>query len=372
VEDEVDGMSDVVPEMGFAVVGAGFLGSRRAAAVVAARGARLVAVHDLDPNARNSVASRYGADAVASFEEAIERPDVDVVIVATPHADHYGQVLAALEAGKQVLCEKPLAVSAQDARLLAMRADELRLRLATGFNHRFYPPIADATNLVENWAIGRVESVRAEIGHRAAPEFLSSWHTDVTRSGGGTLMDNGPHACDLIRRYLGEIVAAKGYCRQSLALPRGCESEAFALFRDFDQAYAELRCSWNQPTGYLTLEIRGSEGWLKVETAPWRLTGVLSSGRTLRESYARKRIEERIFRLRHGCERSLVREIEAFLAPRRDQPSSGATGWDGCRVTEMIDAVYRSTETGSEVRIKPPLVNVPSSARRRAIRERLD
>jgi predicted dehydrogenase len=183
-------------------------------------------------------------------------------------------------------------------------------------------------------------------------------------------MDNGPHACDLIRRLLGEIVAAKGYRRRSLTLPRDCEPEAYALFKDFDQGYAELHSSWNQPVGYLTLEVRGSDGWLRVETAPWRLTGELSSGRQVRRTYFLDRVAERLFRAKLGCERSLVREVEAFVSsPKDDRPE--ATGWDGSRVTEMIDAVYRSDASGAEVRLDPPLVNLPSSARRRALGERV-
>jgi predicted dehydrogenase len=361
-------LSDGKP-VGFLVVGAGFLGRQRAAAASVARGTRLVAVHDRDPVAAQAVARRHGAEPVADFEAALARPGVDAVIVATPHADHFPLASAALEAGKHVLCEKPLAVRPEDARLLALRADELRLRLATGMNHRFYPPVVDALDLVASWAIGRVEGVRAEIGHRADSAFLAGWHTDVARSGGGTLMDNGPHACDLIRRLLGEVVAVKGYRRRSLSLPRDCEPEAYALFRDFDQGFAELRTSWNLPVGYLTLEVRGSDGWLRVETAPWHLTGVLSSGRVERRAYVLDRVNERLFRARFGCETSLVRELEAFVSSPRDQRPE-ATGWDGCRVTEMIDAVYRSDETGEEVRLDPPLVNLPSRARRRALGNR--
>ena len=353
--------------MGFLVVGAGFLGSQRAAAVAAARGARLVAVHDSNAEAAEVVASRHRVEQVADFAAALDRPGVDAVIVATPHADHFGQALAALEAGKHVLCEKPLTVSPDHARLLALRADEERLRLGTGLNHRFYPPIADALELASAWQIGRVEGVRVEVGHKATAKFLAGWHTDVARSGGGTLMDNGPHACDLVRKFLGEVVAAKGYRRESLGLPKRCEVEAYALFRDFDQGFAEVRSSWNQPTGYLSLEVRGSEGWLLVETAPWRLSGMLSSGRQIVRTYLLERAAEKAFRLRFGCERSLVKEIEAFLAPASTQPRPEATGWDGCRVTEMIDAVYRSDATGEEVRLKPLLAHLPSTTRRRAL-----
>jgi predicted dehydrogenase len=354
---------------GFLVVGAGFLGAQRAAAVSASRMTRLVGVHDVNPLQAHVVAHRFGAEVVDDFAQALSRPDVDAVIVATPHADHFSQVRDALEAQKHVLCEKPLAIQPEHARKLAILADELRLRLATGLNHRFYPPVRDALILAEAGSIGRVESVRAEIGHRATSEFLTSWHTDVSRSGGGTLMDNGPHACDLVRQFLGEIVAAKGYVRPGAGLPPGCESEAFALFRDFDRGFAEVRSSWVQPTGYLTMEIRGSSGWLRLETAPWRLTGELASGQKLTRGYLADRVAERLFRARFGCERSLVQEIEAFVASPAPATLSRreATGWDGCRVTEMIDAVYRASASGEEVPLEPPLVHLPSSGRRRAV-----
>src|SRR4051794_37836471 len=210
--------------VGFLVVGAGFLGAQRAAAAMVARGCRLVAVHDRDGRAARAVASQHGVRVADDFGEALGWDAVDAVIVATPHADHFVQASRALDAGKHVLCEKPLAVRPDQARTLAMRADELRLRLATGLNHRFYPPVRDALALVSRWAIGRVEKVTADIGHAASPEFLASWHTDVERSGGGTLMDNGPHACDLVRRFLGEVVAARGSV-SDLVRP-GCEKEA--------------------------------------------------------------------------------------------------------------------------------------------------
>jgi predicted dehydrogenase len=356
-------------DLGILVVGAGFLGAQRAAAAVAIPGARLVAVVDCDRVAARRLAAQLRSDVEPDLESALKRDDVDAVVVATPHADHAFQASAALEAGKHVLVEKPLAIDADSARSLALRADELRLRLATGLNHRFYPSVADMLALTESGAIGRVECVRAEIGHRASAAFLAGWHTDVERSGGGTLMDNGPHACDLIRRLLGEISAAKGYLRRDSGLPDHCEVEAFALFRDSERGHAELRSSWLQPTGYLGVEVRGSQGWLKVETAPWSLRGRLATGQRIHKTYLTERVAERVFRLRHGCERSLACELASFVATIREHAPAklAATGWDGCRVTEMIDAVYRADATGAEVRLEPPLVHLPSIARRRAL-----
>ncbi len=349
--------------VGFLVVGAGFLGSQRAAAVMASKGCRLVAVHDCQVESARTVARQHGARVAEDYAEALEYDDVDAVIVATPHSDHYEQVRLALEAGKHVLCEKPLTITPEQARRLALRADELRVRLSTGLNHRFYAPIQDALALVGDWAIGRVESVRAVIGHKASPEFLRSWHTDVERSGGGTLMDNGPHACDLIRRFLGEVVSAEGKVSSTLDLPESCESEAVATFRGYERGVGQIVSSWTLPSGYLTIDIEGTEGKLHVETAPWKLTGVLATGRRLRKFYLTERVAERRFRGLFGCERSFVRELESFIAkPNTPTFRLGATGWDGYRITEMIDAVYRSATEGTEVCLEPSLLHLPAES----------
>ena len=350
--------------VGFLVVGAGFLGAQRAAAIMASRGCRLVAVHDANAEVARVVARQHGVRVAGDYASALAWDEIDAVVIATPHTDHFDQARLALEAGKAVLCEKPLTVRPEEARQLAVRADELQLRLATGLNHRFYPPIRDALALVKDWAIGRVESVEAVIGHMASPEFLKSWHTDFARSGGGTLMDNGPHACDLVRRFLGEVVAVRGSVDNPLGLPDGCESEATAWFRDRDRGTAEVRSSWALPKGYLTIDIRGTEGHLHLETAPWRLTGVLETGRRISKRYLAERVSERRFRGIFNCERSLVRELEAFVTDSSArQPRLEASGWDGCRVTEMIDAVYRSSALGAEVALGQSQVPLPAGER---------
>ena len=341
-------------DLGVLVVGVGSIGAQRAAAVKAARGLRLVAVADADPSRALCVAAQLDARPVECLDDGLAMAGVDAVVVATPHADHDDAIRAALDAGKHVLCEKPLAIDPADARDLAHHADELGLRLATGFNHRFYPPVRDALKLVSSWAIGRVESVRLTIGHAATAEFLAGWHVDRAVSGGGTMMDNGVHACDLARKFLGEVVAATGYARDALGLPFGIESEAFALFRNHERGVAEVRSSWTLESGYLTIEVRGATGFLKVETAPWRLSGRLSDGTKLDHSYRGERVAEALFRLRFGCERSLVRELESFAGVDPAGACSNASGWDGARATEMADAVYHAASSGSEVALAAP------------------
>jgi predicted dehydrogenase len=354
--------------LGIAVVGTGFLGAQRAAAARRARGTRLIAVHDRDAQVARRVAERHGAAADPSLDAVLERPEVAAVIIATPHADHAPQVKACLEAGKHVLCEKPLAIDADEARELTALASECGLRLATGFNHRFYPPVRDALRLVQQGAIGKVTTVRASIGHQAAPEFLRSWHTDIARSGGGTLMDNGPHACDLIRQFLGEIESVEAYVLNQLDLPEGCESDATAWFTGRDGGVAELQASWQQAVGYLTIEIQGQEGNLRVDTAPWRLIGTLANDQPVNERYWVERIYDRIYRAGHRCETSLVHELESFASFAASEPKSHGTGWDGCRATEMVLGAYRSAALGNAIPLQPLPTRPPHvrKAKRRA------
>lgn len=353
------------------VVGLGFIGAQRARAATVARSTKLAGVVDQDRTHAKAFAANLKVPAFRSLEDALERVDDDPnsprgVVIATPPGDHCESIRLALSAGAHVLCEKPIALEAREARSVAMFADQKRLKLATGFNHRFYPPVQDALKLIGEWAIGRTESVRVEIGHRAGEEFLTGWHVDPSLSGGGTLMDNGPHACDLIRRFLGEVVAAQGYVQDAIGLPIGVESDAFALFRNHDRAIAELHSSWTRDDAYLRVDVRGSQGRLVIEADPWRLSGTLADGRRINKRYVVNRLIEKAFRVRNGCERSLVVELEAFAKGPQAFPRPEASGWDGCRAVEMIQAVYESARIKSEVELEPPLVHTPSVARRRA------
>src|SRR5206468_944410 len=117
---------------GILVVGVGCLGAMRARAAAVARGTRVVAVVDREARRAQGVADRLGAVAAPDFAAALALPGVDAVVVATPHADHGEQVRLALEAGKHVLCENPLTIAPDEARGLALPADQRGLRLATG------------------------------------------------------------------------------------------------------------------------------------------------------------------------------------------------------------------------------------------------
>ncbi len=171
--------------LGILVVGVGWLGSRRARAALTARGTRLAAVYDEDETRCRREADRLGVLAMPDLATGLNLPGVEAVIVATPPGDHARIIKQCLEAGKHVLCEKPLTIDPYQARTLAQLADDRRVRLATGFDHRFWPPVAERSR----WCV-RAGSVRSRafgprsgIGRRANSSAPGT-STRNTRAGG--------------------------------------------------------------------------------------------------------------------------------------------------------------------------------------------
>src|SRR5262245_39742579 len=125
--------------LSFALIGCGAIGDARAAALQKTPGARLAAVTDVDPARAKTLAERYRCAAVPGIKELLNFPDVGAVIISTPPHVHRDACLAALEAGKHVIVEKPLASSSAAARQMVAAAQACGRTLATGFNYRYYP-----------------------------------------------------------------------------------------------------------------------------------------------------------------------------------------------------------------------------------------
>ncbi|MEU7476955.1 Gfo/Idh/MocA family oxidoreductase [Lentzea sp. NPDC042327] len=166
-----------------------------------------------DPGRTRAAADRLGwADAATDWKSVLDRDDVHVVDICTPGDTHAEIAVAALEAGKHVLCEKPLANSVAEAVAMAeaaARAAERGVRAMVGFSYRRVPALALARDLVAQGRLGRVHHVRAQylqdwIVDPAAP---LSWRLDKEKAGSGALGDIGAHIVDATQFILGDTVA---------------------------------------------------------------------------------------------------------------------------------------------------------------------
>ena len=159
-----------------------------------------------------AAAERLGwAASSADWHEAVVRDDVDLVDICTPGFTHAEIAIAALEAGKHVLCEKPLANTVAEAEAMTAAAAEARahgVRAMVGFTYRRVPAIALARRLVAEGRIGEIRHVRAQYLQDwiADPEAPLSWRLDKSKAGSGALGDIGAHVIDLTQHITGDRV----------------------------------------------------------------------------------------------------------------------------------------------------------------------
>ena len=170
-----------------------------------------------DPDKNATLAQKWGwLETAGDYREVIERDDIDIIDIVTPGDTHAEIAIAALEAGKHVLCEKPLANSVDEAQRMADAAKAARKNGAmamVGFTYRRVPAATFARDLVARGAVGEVRQVRAQYlqDWLSDPEAPLTWRMDKSKAGSGALGDIGAHAIDMAQFITGtELTTVSG------------------------------------------------------------------------------------------------------------------------------------------------------------------
>ncbi|RIK68451.1 MAG: hypothetical protein DCC66_10365 [Planctomycetota bacterium] len=197
----------------WAIVGCGRVAQRRVAPVFAhLENAILHAFCSRDLSRAREFAGRFGAPAAyGSLDDLLRDPAVDAVYVALPNVLHAPTAIQCLNAGKHVLCDKPLAMSAAEACAMADAAQKADRTLSVLHQQRFHPANQRLLELIRIGELGRLLSIRIHIGFFYPPGDL--WRLDPARSGGGAWMDLAPHALDLMLQCGGPMQITAGRVR---------------------------------------------------------------------------------------------------------------------------------------------------------------
>jgi predicted dehydrogenase len=245
---------------GVAIVGCGQIGMKRFRALGSAR---LVATADVEMSRAVALAAHGGAAAFSDWREAIEHPDVSIVIVATLHDSLAEIVGGAIAAGRHVLVEKPAGRYPSEIEPLISAAERAGVRVRVGFNHRFHPAMRKARSLVDEGGVGDLMFLRARYGHGGRIGYDREWRSDPARSGGGELIDQGPHLVDLSRWFLGEFTEIDGFAHTYFwNMP--VDDNGFMLLRTRNQQTAFLHVSCTEWKNLFSMEIYGRNGKLEI------------------------------------------------------------------------------------------------------------
>jgi predicted dehydrogenase len=244
-----------------AIVGCGLIGQKRSRALP---GARVVVCCDPLSDRAESLAKATGASCTSDWRDVVGRDDVDIVVVATTNDMLAPVTLAAIEAGKHVLVEKPAARSVAEIAPLLEAAERRSVCVRVGFNHRYHPALLKAREIVDSGAAGELMFLRGRYGHGGRIGYDKEWRADPQIAGGGELIDQGVHLIDLARWFLGDFTNVDGFAK-TYYWDMPVDDNAFLLLRTAREQTAFLHVSCTEWKNLFSLEIYGRTGKLQID-----------------------------------------------------------------------------------------------------------
>ena len=331
------------------IIGAGQIARFHVDAIMASGGG-VAAITDPDEVSGQRLAARAGARYVADARQLLADPHIQAVVVATPNASHFALALAALEAGKDVLCEKPMTTSADESLQLvhAVRARPGQI-FQIGYMKRFNPGFRLLGELLPEIGAPIAAAVRVLAARGPAP--TETWYGQPAESGGGILTHSGSHLIDVIRFLLGEPARVDARVLDTPGIP-GLDQSTQALI-DLENGLAVQFAAISTPATILghtgegwqeTVEVIGETGRLRLSSPNWQGTAPC-----LIALQQVGQLETRTFRPPPGSQWEA--ETRAFLDAVETRRPPAPDVIDGYRVDEVLAALYASGQRRAPVDI---------------------
>lgn len=254
-------MNDLNQVFGVGIIGCGMIGQKRAKAL--GSGGRLVACADIEVSRAESLATGTNAKVLCDWQELVRLPGVDVVIVATLHDSLAEITLASIKAGKHVLVEKPAARTAAELDPVMAAAEQYGVKVHVGFNHRYHHALRKAKEMVDSGELGELMFIRARYGHGGRIGYDKEWRSKPELSGGGELIDQGPHLIDLSRWFLGDFTEVQGFAH-TYFWDMPVDDNGFMLLKTVKKQVAFLHASCTEWKNLFSMEIYGKNGKLDL------------------------------------------------------------------------------------------------------------
>ena len=345
-------MADIVR---VGIAGGGWPGKAHARGYLGSGGYKLLAVADLIPSRRKEMMEQFRIPKeFATWEELIADPELDAVSLCLPTHLHVDAAVAALRKGKNVVCERPPAISSAQAKRIATAAEKANRHVLYAFQRRFGGPELAAKQAIAKGYAGNVYHARAVWTRTRAVPIGTGWFTEKEKSGGGVLMDLGSAMLDLGWHLLGEprptTVMAVTHRRLGGLVPEAqkfdVEEAATALVRFENGASLELTATWalNQSPAQngVVCRVHGTEGAVEVYTskgAVMHRSFDPTGGKSKETQLKLPKLTGHAAMLRHFRECVLGKATPA-CGPKQ-----------GVLLMQVLEGMYRSAETGKSVQL---------------------
>jgi predicted dehydrogenase len=321
------------------LLGCGRQGWRRSRALQA-NGDSLVVAADTNMALASALAKAMGCEAEPNWEQVVKRYDLDAIIVCTPNHLHATMSMAAMNNGCHILCEKPLATTIDDAEEIVKVSRQTGLKVKCGFTLRHHPGIQQVRKWVDQGLLGELNFLRIRYGIGGREGYDKEWRALRRLAGGGQLMDQGVHALDLSRWFLGEFSEVHGYLAKYFWKNADVEDNAFCLLRTEHGQVASIHVSWTQWKNLFSLEVYGQDGYAQVE-------GLGGSYGTEKATVAKrdfsKPFTEETSEFRAINEEPWLEEWREFKSAIECNREPLGDAYDGLQAVRLCYAVYDSS-----------------------------
>jgi len=351
--------------LGIGLIGAGaIMNLSHAPTIGRSAGAKLTAVFDNNKHRAKTLADQYGAKAYSELDALLSAGDVDAVIVATPNRYHAEAVIAAADAGKHVLCEKPLAIDIQSARRMVDACERAGVVLQVGFNQRFWGQVKIAKELVSSGFIGDVHAFRSVYSEKStAYPAATRYRYNLEQSGGATIIDLTIHRIDLTRYLLGDFSAIFGELAHSV-LSDKVDDNVWLLARLESGARGCLSSDRYSPAIGDGTDLYGSEGSIHIATetinpfhaaplAVYTEKTAKDLPDVLREAHYPDAWWEGFdggwITVKPPRSNPYDAQLAEFCAAIRENRPAAITGMDGLKAQEVVQGAYLSMQNGGWV-----------------------
>ena len=350
------------------IIGLGF--GRAHIPAFQSQGCEVVAVCQRDQKVAREIATRYGVSGVFErWQDMLEQTRPDIVVIASPPAIHRDIAVAALEAGAHVLCEKPLAMTAEEGREMIAAAQRTKRTAMTSFNWRYIAAMQRLHTMAEAGFLGRVFHINVRwMGARGADEEAPiTWRMDRAQAGHGAMGDMGVHVIDLIRWSFGEfkqLTAQAGIAYPGRTVPgtsKIVDSEDFCTVTAELVSGAHLNLFTSRAargTAEQTLEVYGAAGALQYrldrEKPRWwwgelRAAAKGSGFAPVKLSAGLPRSAGEGDALEVTGKTTIGPLVKRVLAAARKGESPSPSFEDGMRAQAVLDAVLESVASGGRM-----------------------
>lgn len=319
-------------QLGWGIIGIGnIVKTTMAPAMVDEAECDLVAAVSRDQGRADDFARGFGARfAYTDYDEMLANPEVEAVFIATPNAFHAEQVIAAAEAGKHILCDKPLAINVPDAKRAIEACDRAGVRLGINFHNRHLPWVKDVSTLIREGVIGEIEAVQLQVG--SGPRHYDNWRADPEIAGLGSVHNVGVHGLDFLRVILGSDPVEVMAMFDADPNTGRVEMLALILIRFENGALVQYNCNERLRDPLNDIAIFGSAG---------RIVGThFTRSRSDGELTVLTEVGDTV--TRYPAPEAHRLSLAAFTHAVLNDEAPNASGLDGLRSAQICEAIGRS------------------------------